>query len=553
MKHRFLYILVLMLAVATGGRAQSIDLTPNDNRTVWTLDDMPDDDVELVVEYYTDEELAAMGVELTKTAKGEWTLDEMPDYDVDVEVVYDTELILDETTDNASALAEWNGYEANVTLSGRTLWQDGHWNTLCLPFAVNNFAGTPLEGATVKGLLTTPTLDGEGQLTLDFSDNLTAIEAGRPYIVKWDSPADLTISTSADWDDFAERVNNGTESFEGKTVRLAKNISVTTMVGTLDANTYEDEHPFKGTFDGAGHTLNVAIDANSTVCAAPFRAVGDATIRNLVVTGSVSGGIHCSGLVGKSFNCLIENCDVRTNIVCSGSYCGGLLGHSHTMNVTIRNSRFGGSISGANTAIGIIFGWGDKPGEHIVENCLADGTYRDGNGIDILRQHSGTQKVTNSYKTQNVGSLGTYTTATGSDLQALLGNGWTVSGSEVMPKMITTIANPVFKDVTIDASAPAPVVFTGGLFVGSYKTFRAAIKLGDVNNDNVTNDADLTALTDYLTGKADAPSAPDVNGDGEVNIVDIAALIGILVSPQSITAVVSNVADISLDNLDGTW
>ena len=73
MKHRFLYILVLMLAVATGGRAQSIDLTSNDSRTVWTLDEMLDDDVELVVEYYTDEELA---VELTKTAKGEWTLDD---------------------------------------------------------------------------------------------------------------------------------------------------------------------------------------------------------------------------------------------------------------------------------------------------------------------------------------------------------------------------------------------------------------------------------------------------------------------------------------------
>jgi hypothetical protein len=139
--------------------------------------------------------------------------------------------------------------------------------------------------------------------------------------------------------------------------------------------------------------------------------------------------------------------------------------------------------------------------------------------------------VTNSYKTQNVGSLGTYTTATGSDLQALLGNGWTVSGSEVMPKMITTIANPVFKDVTIDASAPAPVVFTGGLFVGSYKTFRAAIKLGDVNNDNNVDITDATALINYLLyGDSSGINleAANVNNDSGVDITDATALINYL-------------------------
>ena len=66
-------------------------------------------------------------------------------------------------------------------LSGRTLYQDDAWNTLCLPYAINNFSGTPLEEATVKTLTSSDYNSETGALTLTFSDNLTAIEAGKPY------------------------------------------------------------------------------------------------------------------------------------------------------------------------------------------------------------------------------------------------------------------------------------------------------------------------------------------------------------------------------------
>ena len=41
---------------------------------------------------------------------------------------------------------------------------------------------------------------------------------------------DLTISSTADWNTFANNVNNGT-SYSGQTVKLNADISVTTMVG----------------------------------------------------------------------------------------------------------------------------------------------------------------------------------------------------------------------------------------------------------------------------------------------------------------------------------
>ncbi len=82
---------------------------------------------------------------------------------------------------NADRLDCYDGIKnVDVTLSGRTLYKDGKWNTLCLPFALNSFSGTPLDGATVKTLGETSFYDGSLELT--FVD--ATIEAGKPYIFK---------------------------------------------------------------------------------------------------------------------------------------------------------------------------------------------------------------------------------------------------------------------------------------------------------------------------------------------------------------------------------
>ena len=106
---------------------------------------------------------------------------------------------LKDNDENSSLIAAANEYAPaplNVTLKDRTLYKDGAWNTLCLPFSLASLTGTPLAGATVKELLTTSNLDGEGVLTLNFSDNLTAIEAGKPYIVKWSKDAGYDANPS---------------------------------------------------------------------------------------------------------------------------------------------------------------------------------------------------------------------------------------------------------------------------------------------------------------------------------------------------------------------
>ena len=84
----------------------------------------------------------------------------------------------------------------SFTLNGRTLYRDGDWNTLCLPFdlgdeyaaAGHSFDGTPLEGATVMELSNSTNAtrydDATGTLYLNFVE-ANKILAGHAYIVKW--------------------------------------------------------------------------------------------------------------------------------------------------------------------------------------------------------------------------------------------------------------------------------------------------------------------------------------------------------------------------------
>ena len=93
---------------------------------------------------------------------------------------------LADNADNSTTINDANGYFADVTLSGRTLYKDGAWNTICLPFNVN-LTGSPLEGATAR-TLTSASISGS-TLNLTFGDEVSTLVAGTPYIIKWAADA----------------------------------------------------------------------------------------------------------------------------------------------------------------------------------------------------------------------------------------------------------------------------------------------------------------------------------------------------------------------------
>ena len=99
-------------------------------------------------------------------------------------------LALIDDADNTNVFADMDGFAKGVYLEGRTLYRDGGWNTLCLPFTINanEIAASPLAGAEIRAL-SSSSLEN-GTLTLTFTPAtgegaVTYIEAGKPYIIRW--------------------------------------------------------------------------------------------------------------------------------------------------------------------------------------------------------------------------------------------------------------------------------------------------------------------------------------------------------------------------------
>ena len=102
----------------------------------------------------------------------------------------DITLPLSNNGDNSEAIAQNAGVITDVILDGRTLYKDGGWNTICLPFNVK-LSGSVLDGADVRRLSSTEF--SNGTLTLNFTDEneVTELEAGKPYIIRWASGENL--------------------------------------------------------------------------------------------------------------------------------------------------------------------------------------------------------------------------------------------------------------------------------------------------------------------------------------------------------------------------
>jgi len=162
-----------------------------------------------------------------------------------------------------------------------------------------------------------------------------------------------TIKTAEGWNYFCQRmeVDGDLNGFSGKTVMLDDNITVTTMAGSTT-------RPFKGMFDGDGHTLTFNYTADMPNCA-PFHITNGATIRNLHATGLIEGGIwhNMGGLVGSaSGNLTIENCRVSTQIsstINGEAGHGGIVGYvqytNYLVDCNITGCVYDGLIYNSNT------------------------------------------------------------------------------------------------------------------------------------------------------------------------------------------------------------
>ena len=182
-------------------------------------------------------------------------------------------------------------------------------------------------------------------------DNLsTGLEGdgteANPYVIK----------NIGEYGAFASSVNVG-NTYAGKFVKLDADIEGVNIVAGYYASA-DVLFPFKGTFDGNGHTVTLNIDGGqrSTYLGMFGYAVNPAVIKNVNVAGSVTTeGNYAAGLVASALgtsqeNVLIENCTTDVAVTAGGAI-GGIAGY--TGQVTVKNCKNTGKISGTFNIGGI--------------------------------------------------------------------------------------------------------------------------------------------------------------------------------------------------------
>ena len=209
---------------------------------------------------------------------------------------------------------------------------------------------------------------------------------------------EIKIGSTDDWNTFASNVNGG-DSYINKHVKLTNDISVSTPVGSR-ANE-NSNRPFRGIFDGGGHTITVTFTDDGNQGLALFRYINGATIKNLKVAGTIaSSQQHTSGVVGyASGNNLIENCVVTATLNISSNYAGGIIGHGLNSNTTIQGCAFTGTINGVDGNrgnVGGIWGWSDNATPTLV-NCLEAGTYTNIASMHPMGLQSTSGTIADSY------------------------------------------------------------------------------------------------------------------------------------------------------------
>ncbi len=158
----------------------------------------------------------------------------------------------------------------------------------------------------------------------------------------------MLIRNNNDWVAFCYAVQDA-YGRRDVNARLLTDLTVTQPVGT-------DNYPYKGTFEGNGHTLNLNINNATDENIALFRYVNSATITDLRLTGTVRGRYYSAGLIG-----------------CVRKKYGG---HNKVIVQRVRvSTSVNASDNNVNRLGGIIGKVESNNDDIIMEDCCFDGTF----------------------------------------------------------------------------------------------------------------------------------------------------------------------------------
>lgn len=155
-----------------------------------------------------------------------------------------------------------------------------------------------------------------------------------------------SLSTPAQLAGLAKLVNEGVTNFADTAITLANDISLEDASSEF-ARSWQPigktGRSFRGTFDGAGHTISnlIIVDAAADN-AGLFGSLLSATVRNVVLEGSsVQGSSYVAGVAAYAKGSLIENCENHADVACFYRYAGGIVGAADGKTEVVNCRNFG--------------------------------------------------------------------------------------------------------------------------------------------------------------------------------------------------------------------
>ena len=161
-----------------------------------------------------------------------------------------------------------------------------------------------------------------------------------------------------------------------------------------------DTRTFSGTFDGAGHSVRIALVRSSDYAGLFGQLSG--TVMDLTVRGSITTSRKYAGLAANLLGGLLLRCqsyiDIHATISGDGTHGGlaGLLSDGPDI-PTLQDCIFAGTMNGSEVdCCGGLVGWASSTG--IISNCLMMGTMNiSTNGGDVISRNNGNVILLDTY------------------------------------------------------------------------------------------------------------------------------------------------------------
>lgn len=269
------------------------------------------------------------------------------------------------------------------------------------------------------------------------------------------------ISNAADFVALSQAVA-AEQSFANTSFKLTADVDLSnTDFAPIGDYTGSTKKPFAGSFDGAGHSVKLALNVSGKSGVGLFGYLAGANssvparVSNLTITGSVmgtnssGGGTLVGAIAGIGKNAQIENC-VNEASISGYQYVGGIVGANATSYndsdfayLSVTNCANKGYVEGnwrygPTTAGGIIGLFGPTERPSVVSTCYNTGRVRGDNltggivGRACAIYQNGSNYSWAIEKCFGTGTVGNYSSSnTPSNINALIGSVETTSGGNV--------------------------------------------------------------------------------------------------------------------------